>query len=142
MKYVDEYRDAGIVRRLADAVARETTRPWTIMEICGGQTHALVKFGLDELLPPVITLVHGPGCPVCVTSADLIDQAVDLALAQGAILCSFGDMLRVPGNGIDLLTAKARGADVRIVYSPLDAVALARATPDRHVVFFAVGFDF
>ncbi|MBL9214970.1 MAG: hydrogenase formation protein HypD [Opitutaceae bacterium] len=141
MKYVDEYRDAALVRQLAAAVGRATTRPWTIMEICGGQTHAIVKFGLDDLLPPGITLVHGPGCPVCVTSAELIDQAVSLALDHGAILCSFGDMLRVPGTGIDLLTAKARGADVRIVYSPLDAVALARTEPGRPVVFFAVGFE-
>ncbi|HVZ63346.1 MAG TPA: hydrogenase formation protein HypD [Lacunisphaera sp.] len=141
MKYVDEYRDAALVRKLADAIARVTTRPWTIMEICGGQTHAIVKFGLDDLLPKNITLVHGPGCPVCVTSADLIDQAVDLALNHGAILCSFGDMLRVPGNGIDLLTAKARGADVRIVYSPLDAVTIATENPAKQVVFFAVGFE-
>ncbi len=141
MKYVDEYRDAALVRKLATAIARATTRPWTIMEICGGQTHAIVKFGLDDLLPKNITLVHGPGCPVCVTSADLIDQAVDLALNHRVILCSFGDMLRVPGNGIDLLTAKARGGDVRIVYSPLDAVSLARDNPARQVVFFAVGFE-
>jgi hydrogenase expression/formation protein HypD len=141
MKYVDEYRDAALVHTLAGAIARVTTRPWTIMEICGGQTHAIVKFGLDELLPKNITLVHGPGCPVCVTSAELIDQAVDLALKHGAILCSFGDMLRVPGNGIDLLTAKARGADVRIVYSPLDAVTIALENPAKQVVFFAVGFE-
>lgn len=141
MKYVDEYRDAALVRKLADAIARVTTRPWTIMEICGGQTHAIVKFGLDDLLPKNITLVHGPGCPVCVTSADLIDQAVELTLHRGAILCSFGDMLRVPGTGIDLLTAKARGGDVRIVYSPLDAVGIAKANPAREVVFFAVGFE-
>jgi hydrogenase expression/formation protein HypD len=141
MKYVDEYRDAALVRKLAAAIARATTRPWTIMEICGGQTHAIVKFGLDDLLPKNITLVHGPGCPVCVTSADLIDQAVDLALNHRVILCSFGDMLRVPGNGIDLLTAKARGGDVRIVYSPLDAVTLAKENPSRQVVFFAVGFE-
>jgi len=141
MKYVDEYRDAALVHQLAAAIARVTTRPWTIMEICGGQTHAIVKFGLDELLPKNITLVHGPGCPVCVTSAELIDQAVDLALKHGAILCSFGDMLRVPGNGIDLLTAKARGADVRIVYSPLDAVTIALENPAKQVVFFAVGFE-
>ncbi len=141
MKYVDEYRDAALVHTLADAVARAATRPWTIMEICGGQTHAIVKFGLDDLLPPAITLVHGPGCPVCVTSADLIDAAVELARRPGVILCSFGDMLRVPGNGIDLLTAKARGGDVRIVYSPLDAVGLARENPARPVVFFAVGFE-
>lgn len=141
MKYVDEYRDAALVRQLAGAVARTVTHPWTIMEICGGQTHAIVKFGLDELLPPGLTLVHGPGCPVCVTSASLIDQAVALALLPGVILCSFGDMLRVPGTGADLLTAKARGGDVRIVYSPLDAVALARAHPARAIVFFAVGFE-
>jgi hydrogenase expression/formation protein HypD len=141
MKYVDEYRDAALVRKLADAIARIATRPWTIMEICGGQTHAIVKFGLDDLLPKNITLVHGPGCPVCVTSADLIDQAVELTLKHSAILCSFGDMLRVPGNGIDLLTAKARGGDVRIVYSPLDAVGIAKANPTKQVVFFAVGFE-
>jgi len=141
MKYVDEYRDAGLVRQLAAAIARATTRPWTIMEICGGQTHAIVKFGLDDLLPKNITLVHGPGCPVCVTSAGLIDQAVQLARRPEVILCSFGDMLRVPGTGIDLLTAKARGGDVRIVYSPLDAVALARENPTREIVFFAVGFE-
>jgi len=141
MKYVDEYRDAALVHTLAASIARITTRPWTIMEICGGQTHAIVKFGLDELLPENITLVHGPGCPVCVTSAELIDQAVELAIDHGAILCSFGDMLRVPGNTIDLLTAKARGGDVRIVYSPLDAVAIARENPTKQVVFFAVGFE-
>ena len=141
MKYVDEYRDAALVRKLTDAIARTTTRPWTIMEICGGQTHAIVKFGLDELLPDHITLVHGPGCPVCVTSAELIDQAVELAVAHGVILCSFGDMLRVPGNTIDLLTAKARGGQVRIVYSPLDAVTIARENPAQQVVFFAVGFE-
>jgi hydrogenase expression/formation protein HypD len=141
MKYVDEYRDAALVHKLAAAIARITTRPWTIMEICGGQTHAIVKFGLDELLPENITLVHGPGCPVCVTSAELIDQAVELAIDHGVILCSFGDMLRVPGNTIDLLTAKARGGDVRIVYSPLDAVAIARENPAEQVVFFAVGFE-
>lgn len=141
MKYVDEYRDADLVRKLADSIRRITTRPWTIMEICGGQTHAIVRFGLDELLPEQITLVHGPGCPVCVTSAGLIDQAVDLALRHKVVLCSFGDMLRVPGNTVDLLTAKARGGDVRIVYSPLDAVVIARENPGKQVVFFAVGFE-
>ena len=141
MKYVDEYRTAPLARKLATTISKIVTRPWTIMEICGGQTHAIVKFGLDELLPPTITLVHGPGCPVCVTSAALIDQAVELALKHDAILCSFGDMLRVPGNGIDLLAAKARGADVRIVYSPLDAVTIANENPTKQVVFFAVGFE-
>ena len=141
MKFVDEYRDAAVVKSLAAGIARAATRPWTVMEICGGQTHAIVKFGLDEMLPPGITLVHGPGCPVCVTPVELIDQAVELALRPGVILCSFGVMLRVPGTTIDLLTAKARGGDVRIVYSPLDAVALARSNPQRSVVFFAVGFE-
>jgi len=141
MKFVDEYRNAAAVHPLADAIAAATTRPWTIMEICGGQTHAIVKFGLDELLPPAITLVHGPGCPVCVTPIEIIDHAVALAGRPGTVLCSFGDMLRVPGTTSDLLTAKARGGDVRMVYSPLDAVALAQANPGRQVVFFAVGFE-
>ena len=141
MKYVDEYREAGAARRLAEAIARCVTRPWTIMEICGGQTHSIVKFGLDELLPLTVTLVHGPGCPVCVTPVALIDAAVALAARPEVILCSFGDMLRVPGSGHDLLTAKARGGDVRMVYSPLDAVAFAQRNPTREVVFFAVGFE-
>ncbi len=141
MKFIDEYRDARAARKLAAAIARVTTRPWTIMEVCGGQTHAIVKFGIDELLPPQITLVHGPGCPVCVTPVELIDKAVDISALSGVIFCSFGDMLRVPGTNGDLLSAKARGADVRIVYSPLDALALARANPERQVVFFAVGFE-
>ncbi|MBE2216457.1 MAG: hydrogenase formation protein HypD [Opitutaceae bacterium] len=141
MKFVDEYRDAAAARALAVAIARTVTRPWTIMEICGGQTHAIVKFGLDELLPPQITLVHGPGCPVCVTPIELIDAAVALAARPGTILCSFGDMLRVPGSASDLLTARARGGDVRMVYSPLDAVALAAQHADKEVVFFAVGFE-
>ncbi|OIR13606.1 hydrogenase expression/formation protein HypD [mine drainage metagenome] len=141
MKYVDEYRDAAKVSALAKAIAAEVTRPWTLMEICGGQTHSIVKFGLDELLPRQITLVHGPGCPVCVTPIELIDAAVELALRSEVILCSFGDMLRVPGSGVDLLTARARGGDVRMVYSPLDAVELAARNPARQVVFFAVGFE-
>jgi hydrogenase expression/formation protein HypD len=141
VKYLDEYRDAATVRRLAERLAAITTRPWTIMEICGGQTHAIVKFGLDELLPRHLTLVHGPGCPVCVTPVELIQQAIDLALRPRIILCSFGDMLRVPGNDLDLLGARARGADVRMVYSPIDAVAMARANPNREVIFFAVGFE-
>ena len=141
MKYVDEYRDAVPARRLAQEIARRATRPWAIMEICGGQTHSIVKFGLDELLPPAITLVHGPGCPVCVTPVELIDAAVALAARREVIVCSFGDMLRVPGSGVDLLTARARGGDVRMVYSPLDAVTLAAQNPAREVVFFAVGFE-
>ena len=141
MKLVDEFRDAAAVRQLAAAIAGRVTRPWTIMEICGGQTHSIVKFGLDELLPKKITLVHGPGCPVCVTPVELIDAAVALAARPGVTLCSFGDMLRVPGTGTDLLTARARGGDVRMVYSPLDAVNLAARQPSRQVVFFAVGFE-
>jgi hydrogenase expression/formation protein HypD len=141
LKFVDEYRDGALVRTLASAIARITTRPWTVMEICGGQTHTIVKFGLDELLPPGVTVVHGPGCPVCVTPAEMIDEPVSLALQPGVMLCSFGDMLRVPGSDIDLLTAKARGGDVRMVYSPLDAVRFAREHPEKEVVFFAIGFE-
>ncbi|MBI2933464.1 MAG: hydrogenase formation protein HypD [Planctomycetes bacterium] len=141
MKYLDEYRDAEAARRLADRIARAGTRPWTIMEVCGGQTHAIVRFGIDELLPPTITLVHGPGCPVCVTPVELIDQAIEIAGRPNVVLASFGDMLRVPGTNEDLLAVKARGGDVRMVYSPMDALALARANPAREVVFFAVGFE-
>jgi hydrogenase expression/formation protein HypD len=141
MKYVDEYRDAAAAARLARRIERETTRPWTLMEVCGGQTHAIVKFGIDELLPPQITLVHGPGCPVCVTPVELIDKAVAIASRPGVVLCSFGDMLRVPGTRQDLLAVKAAGGDVRMVYSPLDAVRLAAAESGREVVFFAVGFE-
>lgn len=141
MKHMDEYRDAALTRASAEAIARAVTRPWTIMEICGGQTHAIVKFGLDELLPKGLTLVHGPGCPVCVTPVELIDKAVTLARRPEVILCSYGDMLRVPGTETDLLSVKASGGDVRIVYSPLDALKLAREHPQREVVFFAVGFE-
>ncbi|HEY3378559.1 MAG TPA: hydrogenase formation protein HypD [Armatimonadota bacterium] len=141
MKYVDEYRDGNAAAHYARAIAQVTTRPWTIMEICGGQTHSIVKYGIDELLPPAITLVHGPGCPVCVTPVELIDKAVELAARKDVIFTSFGDMLRVPGTHQDLLSVKALGGDVRIVYSPLDALNLARANPNRQVVFFAVGFE-
>ncbi|MCY6489018.1 hydrogenase formation protein HypD [Leptolyngbya sp. GGD] len=141
MKYIDEYRTAELAQRYTQAIDRITTRPWTIMEICGGQTHTIVKFGIDQLLPRSITLIHGPGCPVCVTSAELIDQACAIAALPDVIFCSFGDMLRVPGSQYDLLTVKALGGDVRIVYSPLDALNLAQANPDRQVVFFAVGFE-
>jgi hydrogenase expression/formation protein HypD len=141
MKYLDEYRDAGAARRLAAAIASITTRPWTLMEVCGGQTHAIVKFGIDELLPKNIELVHGPGCPVCVTPVELIDKAVEIASRPDVIFCSFGDMLRVPGTSRDLLAVKAAGGDVRPVYSPLDALRLAETNPGREVVFFAVGFE-
>ena len=141
MKYLDEYRNAEAVRRLAAAIRAATTRPWNIMEVCGGQTHAIVRFGLDEMLPREITLIHGPGCPVCVTPIEIIDKAVAIAARPEVIFCSFGDMLRVPGSQKDLLTVKSEGGDVRIVYSPMDAVALARKHPDRQVVFFAVGFE-
>ncbi|HSQ00186.1 MAG TPA: hydrogenase formation protein HypD [Candidatus Dormibacteraeota bacterium] len=141
MRYVDEYRDAGLARALLGDIRRLVTRPWTIMEVCGGQTHTILRYGLDELLPAAVELVHGPGCPVCVTPIALIDQAIALAARPEVTLCSFGDMLRVPGSAGDLLAARARGSDVRVVYSPLDAVALARRLPERQVAFFAVGFE-
>lgn len=141
MKYIDEYRDAQAVRRYAALLERAMSRPWTIMEVCGGQTHAIVRFGIDQLLPPGLDLVHGPGCPVCVTPVELIDKARAIAARPEVIFCSFGDMLRVPGSAGDLLAVKAGGGDVRVVYSPLDALALARANPDKQVVFFAVGFE-
>lgn len=141
MKFMDEYRDAKLAAEYAQAIRRAVTRPWTIMEVCGGQTHAIVKFGVDELLPRELTLVHGPGCPVCVTPLEMIDRALAIARRPGVIFCSFGDMLRVPGSDTDLLSVKAAGGDVRIVYSPLDAVRIARENPGREVVFFAVGFE-
>ena len=141
MRFMDEYRDGAAAEQYARALARITTRPWTLMEVCGGQTHAIVKFGVDELLPSDVTLVHGPGCPVCVTPLEIIEKAIEIAARPDVIFCSFGDMLRVPGTATDLLSVKARGGDVRIVYSPLDAVDLARANPSKQVVFFAVGFE-
>ena len=141
MKFIDEYRDGEAAQRYARMIHRLATREWTIMEVCGGQTHSIVKFGIDELLPKQITLVHGPGCPVCVTPLELIEKAIEIASRPGVIFCSFGDMLRVPGNSKDLLSVKAEGGDVRIVYSPLDALRLARENPERQVVFFAVGFE-
>jgi hydrogenase expression/formation protein HypD len=141
MKFVDEYRDAQLVQRYCQAIAATLSRPWTLMEICGGQTHAIVKHGLDQLLPPTLTLIHGPGCPVCVTAIEVIEQALCLARQPDIIFCSFGDMLRVPGHEQDLLTIKAQGGDVRMVYSPLDCLALAQTNPDKSVVFFAVGFE-
>jgi hydrogenase expression/formation protein HypD len=141
MKYLEEYRQPDQAQRLIDAIRRLTTRPWTLMEVCGGQTHAIVRYGIDEVLPPGIELIHGPGCPVCVTPVDRIDAALEVAARPEVIFCSFGDMLRVPGSEQDLFRVKSRGGDVRIVYSPLDAVELARRHPDRQLVFFAVGFE-
>ena len=141
MRFVDEYRDRDAVLGLAKALERTVSRPWTLMEVCGGQTHAIVRFGLDALLPASLRLVHGPGCPVCVTPVELIDKAIAIALRPEAMLCSFGDMVRVPGSTKDLLTARAEGGDVRILYSPLDSLKLARAHPHKQVVFFAVGFE-
>jgi hydrogenase expression/formation protein HypD len=157
MKYVDEYRDGEAARKLAEAIARTATRPWTIMEVCGGQTHTIVKYGIDRVLPSPLTLpsppggegrvrgeielVHGPGCPVCVTSLEMIDRAHAIASRPDVTFCSFGDMLRVPGSRGDLLQLKSHGSDIRVVYSPLDAVNLAASRPDRKVVFFAIGFE-
>ena len=141
MKFLSEYRDPKAAEQLAAAIRKKVTHPWTIMEICGGQTHTIVKSGLEDLLPKEITLVHGPGCPVCVTPIELIDKAVAIAKRPDAIFCSFGDMLRVPGSSKSLFDAKAEGADVRIVYSPLDALKLAKSNPQKQVVFFAVGFE-
>ncbi len=141
MRYVDEYRQAADVRKFVRAIHERVTRPWTLMEICGGQTHTFIRTGIDQMLPGSITLVHGPGCPVCVTPLEMIDRALALARRPEVVFTSFGDMLRVPGSTTDLLSVKAEGGDVRMVYSPLDAVKLAQKHPDRHVVFFAVGFE-
>jgi hydrogenase expression/formation protein HypD len=141
VRYVDEYRDDRIARTLLDEIERITTRPWTLMEVCGGQTHTLIRQGIDQLLPAGIELVHGPGCPVCVTPLALIDEAIAIARRDDTIVCSFGDMLRVPGSSEDLFMARAAGGDVRVVYSPLDALEVAMRNPDKTVVFFAVGFE-
>ena len=141
MRFVDEYRDPEAARRLLAAISRAVTRPWAIMEICGGQTHTLVRSGIERMLPPQLTLVHGPGCPVCVTPLEMIDRAIALARRPEVTFTSFGDMLRVPGSATDLLSVRAEGGDVRVVYSPLDAVRIAQREPDRQVVFFAVGFE-
>ena len=141
MKFIDEYRDEAAARKIARAIRRLVTKPCTIMEICGGQTHSIVKFGIDQLLPSDITLVHGPGCPVCVTPLEKIEKAIEIASRREVIFCSFGDMLRVPGATRDLLSVKASGGDVRFVYSPLDAVKIAEENPLRETVFFAVGFE-
>jgi len=141
MKYLQEYRDPVTAKKLVAAIKAAATRPWKIMEVCGGQTHSALKYGIDQLLDGAIELIHGPGCPVCVTPIEYIDKALAIAQVPGVIFCSFGDMLRVPGSASDLLDLKAQGADIRIVYSPLDALTLAQQNPDRQVVFFGVGFE-
>ena len=141
MKYVDEYRDPQIAHALAGRIARTATKPWVLMEVCGGQTHTLMRYGIGDLLPAGVELVHGPGCPVCVTPLELIDQAIRIAAIPGVTFTSYGDMLRVPGSQCDLFAARANGADVRVVYSPMDALKIARQNPARQVVFFGVGFE-
>ena len=141
MKYLDEYRDGRIARALASEIKRRVTRNWVLMEICGGQTHTLMRFGIDEMLPAALELVHGPGCPVCVTAVETIDKAIEIASLPGVTLVSYGDMLRVPGSRTDLLHVKANGGDVRVVYSPTESLKIARAHPERQVVFFGVGFE-
>src|SRR5512143_1897124 len=137
LRYIDEYRDRETAAKFSALIRAITTRPWTLMEICGGQTHTIVKYGLETLLPADLTLVHGPGCPVCVTPVELIDRAITIASRPDVIFTYFGDMLRVPGSSRDLLSVKAAGGDVRMVYSPLDAVTLAQRTPEKKIVFFA-----
>ncbi|MFQ3660872.1 MAG: hydrogenase formation protein HypD [Chloroflexaceae bacterium] len=141
MKYLDEFRDPEVAARLFEEIRRITTRPWALMEVCGGQTHSIIRNGIDQLLPPQIELIHGPGCPVCVTPLEIIDKALAIAARSEVTFCSFGDMLRVPGSHRDLFQVKSMGGDVRIVYSPLDAVRLAQQRPDREVVFFGIGFE-
>ena len=141
MKYLDEYRDAELVHKGLAEIRRTVTRPWKLMEICGGQTHSIMRHGLDELLPPEVELIHGPGCPVCVTPLELIDKAIAIASRPDVIFTSFGDMLRVPGSDEDLFRTRADGGDVRVVYSPLDAVKIAQQHPDKQVVFFGIGFE-
>ncbi len=141
MRYLDEFRDPVLAARLLDEIEEAATKPWALMEVCGGQTHSIIRNGIDQLLPAGIELIHGPGCPVCVTPLEMIDRAIALAARPEVIFCSFGDMLRVPGSQKDLFTVKAEGGDVRVVYSPLDAVELAAENPDRQVVFFGVGFE-
>ncbi len=141
MRFIDEYRNEADVQKFIQAIHHTVTQPWALMEICGGQTHTLIKFGIDQMLPEAVTLIHGPGCPVCVTPIELIDRAIAVAQQPAVIMTSFGDMLRVPGSSSDLLSVKAAGGDVRMVYSPLDAVKLAQKHPERQVVFFAVGFE-
>ncbi len=141
MKYLDEFSDPDLAKKLLDQIHQATTRPWAMMEVCGGQTHSIIRHGIDQLLPEQLELIHGPGCPVCVTPLELIDKALAIASRPGVIFCSFGDMLRVPGSSDDLFRIKSAGGDVRVVYSPLDALELARENPDREVVFFGIGFE-
>jgi len=141
MKYLEEFSDPELARRLLDDIHRTATQPWAMMEVCGGQTHSIIRHGLDQLLPDGIELIHGPGCPVCVTPLDMIDKALEIASRPDVIFCSFGDMLRVPGSDKDLFRVKSAGGDVRVVYSPMDALAIARANPAKHVVFFGIGFE-
>ncbi|HLF90967.1 MAG TPA: hydrogenase formation protein HypD [Anaerolineales bacterium] len=141
MKYLDEFRDPALAEKLLQEIRQTATRKWVMMEVCGGQTHSIIRNGIDQLLPDTIELIHGPGCPVCVTPLEVIDQALAIATRPEVIFCSFGDMLRVPGSEKDLFRVKSEGADVRIVYSPLDALKIARENPDREVVFFGIGFE-
>jgi len=141
MKYLDEFRDPAAAKALVDNIRRTSTRPWTIMEVCGGQTHSIIRNGIDQLLEGAVEFIHGPGCPVCVTPLEMIDRALEIAGREDVIFCSFGDMLRVPGSHQDLFSVKARGGDIRIVYSPLDATRIAAENPDKEVVFFGVGFE-
>lgn len=141
MKYLSEFRDPELAHKLFEEIRATVTRPWAVMEVCGGQTHSIIRNGIDQLLPEQLELVHGPGCPVCVTPLEMIDKALEIASQPGVIFCSFGDMLRVPGSSKDLFRVKSEGGDVRVVYSPLDAVKIARENPDREVVFFGIGFE-
>jgi len=141
MKYLEEFSDPELARRLLDDIHRTATQPWAMMEVCGGQTHSIIRHGLDQLLPDGIELIHGPGCPVCVTPLEMIDKALEIASRPDVIFCSFGDMLRVPGSDRDLFRVKSAGGDVRVVYSPMDALAIARANPNKQVVFFGIGFE-
>ncbi|WP_020104982.1 hydrogenase formation protein HypD [Nocardia sp. 348MFTsu5.1] len=141
MKYLDEFSDPDLARKLLDQIHAATDKRWSIMEVCGGQTHSIIRHGIDQLLPDEIEMIHGPGCPVCVTPLEIIDKALEIAARPNVIFCSFGDMLRVPGSSKDLFRVKSEGGDVRVVYSPLDALNIARDNPDRQVVFFGIGFE-
>jgi hydrogenase expression/formation protein HypD len=141
VKYLDEFNDPALAAKLFDDIRATVTRPWAIMEVCGGQTHSIIRHGIDQLLPEQLELIHGPGCPVCVTPLEMIDKALEIAARPGVVFCSFGDMLRVPGSGKDLFRVKSAGGDVRVVYSPLDALKIAQDNPDKQVVFFGIGFE-